>query len=69
MKLHLVQFAQQIVGKLDISLVNFIDQYDGRHIGFESLPQHALADVVGNVPYPFVTQLGIAQTRYGIVFI
>src|SRR3546814_6060060 len=34
---HPVEFLQQIVGKLDIGLVNFVDQQDGQARGGEGL--------------------------------
>jgi hypothetical protein len=36
---HLVQFAQQVVGKFDVGLVNFINQQHRCGIRLEGLPQ------------------------------
>ena len=68
-ELHPVQLAQQVVGKFDIRLVDFIDQEHRALRALERLPHRAFLDVVGDVMYPRVAQLGIAQPRDGIVFI
>ena len=68
-ELHAVDFAQQVVGKFDIGLVDLVDQQHHGLIGHESLPENALDDVVGDVLDAFVAQLRIAQAADGIVFI
>ncbi|MND06306.1 hypothetical protein D3C83_275970 [compost metagenome] len=37
-ELHAIEFAQQVVGKLDVGLVHLVDQQDGGMLRFESLP-------------------------------
>jgi len=68
-KFHAVEFAQQVVGELDIGLVDFIDQQDLRLVGSKCLPQDTLDDVVVDILDPFIAQLRITQTRYGVVFV
>ena len=72
-KLHAVEFTQQIVGEFDVCLVDLIDQQCHRFGGGEGLPQHAFDDVVLNVFHPLaaieVGHLAVAQTTHGVVFI
>ena len=68
-KLHAVDFAQQVVRKLDIGLVNLVDQQRHRRIGGEGLPQHALDDVVVNVLDLFLAQLRVAQPRDRVILV
>ena len=68
-KLHAVDLAQQVVRKLNVSLVNLINQQRHRRIGGEGLPQHALDDVVVNVFDFFLAQLRVAQARDGVILI
>jgi hypothetical protein len=68
-KLHAVEFAQQIVREFDVGLVDFVDQHDRRLVAFEGLPEHALHDVTGRCPRPWVAELRVAQPRDGIVFV
>src|ERR1700733_7417024 len=48
-KLHAIEFKQQIVGKLDIGLVDFVDQQYRPLVMGEGFPQFAALDVVGDV--------------------
>jgi hypothetical protein len=48
-ELHAVELAQQVVGELDVGLVDLVDQQRHRAVGREGLPQHALDDVVADV--------------------
>jgi hypothetical protein len=48
-ELHPVELAQEIVRKLDIRLVDLVDQHDRRHVALERFPQHAVLDVVRDV--------------------
>ena len=68
-KLHAVEFAQEVVRKLDIGLVDFVDQQNYRLVGSERLPQHALDDVVLNALDLLVAELRVTQARHRIVFI
>src|SRR3546814_13679669 len=56
-----VEFLQQVVGKLDIGLVDLVDQQHGQGGAGERLPQLALADIIGNIMEPCVAQLPVAQ--------
>ena len=66
---HLVEFLQQVVGELDIGLVDLVDQQNGTLFGLESLPQLALLDVVAHIVDLVHTQLGITQAAHRIIFI
>ena len=68
-KLHAVDFAQQVVWKLDVRLVDFVNQQGDRLVCREGLPQHALEDVVMDVLDLLVAQLRVAQARHRVVFI
>jgi hypothetical protein len=48
-ELHAVEFTQQVVGKLDVGLVDFVDEQGDLLIGIEGLPQGAFDDVVVDV--------------------
>jgi hypothetical protein len=60
MELHAVEFAQQVVGELDVGLVDLVDQHHGRLLGLEGLPQGALDDVVADVLDLVVAELSRA---------
>src|SRR3546814_6336977 len=60
---------QQIVGELDVGLVDFIDQQHRLRIGFERLPQFALDDVVADVAHLLVPELRVAQARDRVVLV
>ncbi len=48
-ELHAVELAQQVVGKLDVGLVDLVDQQHHLLIGIKRLPQLAALDVVADV--------------------
>ena len=72
-KLHAVEFAQQVVGEFDVRFIDLIDQQRHRFGGSKCLPQHAFDDVVLNVFHPLaaieVGHLAVAQTTHSVVFI
>ena len=68
-ELHAIKFLQQIVGELDIGLVDLIDQQYRPLFGHEGVPQLAALDIVANVPDPFVAELAITQARHGVVLV
>ena len=68
-ELHPVELAQQVVRKLDVGLVDLVDQHDRRRGRFERLPQHAALDVVRDVADVLVAQLRVAQPRHGVVLV
>ncbi len=57
-ELHAVELEQQVVGELDIRLVDLIDQQYRRLVGVERLPQFAPDDIVGDI-----VDLGLAELR------
>ena len=69
MEFHPVEFEQQVVGKLDVGLVDLIDQHHRLHLVGERLPQLALDDVVADVVDPRIAQLRIAQPRHRVVLV
>ena len=68
-ELHAVEFPQQVIGELDVRLVDLVNQqYHGLVVG-ECLPQRSLDDVVRDVLDALVSKLRVAQARHGIIFI
>jgi len=69
MELHPVEFLQQVVGKLDVGLVDLVDQQ--HHLGGcgKGLPQLAAPDVIGHVVHPRIAQLAVAQPADGVILI
>ena len=68
-KAHPVDFLKQIVWKLDIGLVDFVDQQNGQLRAFKCFPKLSLLNVVANVVDAFIAQLAVAQAGNGIIFI
>ena len=69
MELHPVEFLQQVVGELDVGLVDLVDQQHHLAGGGEGLPELAAPDVVGDVVDPRVAKLAVAQPADRVVFI
>ena len=69
MKLHAIELQQQIVGKLDVRLVDLVDQQDRLHVALECLPELSRHDVVRDVVHAFFPELGVAQPRHRIVLV
>ena len=42
---HLIELPQEVIGKLDVSLVDFIDEEHDLFIRLEGLPKHTHLDV------------------------
>jgi hypothetical protein len=55
--------CKQVVGKLDVGLVDLVDQQHRTLFGREGLPQLAPCDVVGDVVDALVAELAVAQAR------
>ncbi|RMN45982.1 hypothetical protein ALQ59_04925 [Pseudomonas syringae pv. apii] len=68
-ELHLVEFLQQVVGELDVGLVDLVDQQNHPLIGLERLPQLAFFKVIAHIVDLVDAQLRVAQTAHGIVFV
>ena len=68
-ELHAVELLQQVVGELDVGLVDLVDQQHGALVAGEGLPQLALADVVADVLDALVAELAVAQAAHGVVFV
>ncbi len=57
-KLHAIEFEQQIVRKLDVSLVDFVNQQHRPLRCNESIPQFAALDVVADIGHAVDRQAG-----------
>jgi cytochrome c553 len=68
-ELHAVEFAQQVVRKLDVGLVDLVDQQRHRLVGGEGLPQRAAHDVVVDVLDALVAELAVAQPAHCVVLV
>ena len=68
-ELHAIEFLQQVVGELDVGLVDLVDQQHGALVGDERVPQLAALDVVADVGDALVAELAIAQARDRVVFV
>ncbi|MNG90691.1 hypothetical protein D3C79_495910 [compost metagenome] len=68
-ELHLVEFLQQVVGELDIGLVDLVDQQDHPLVGLEGFPELALLQVVAHIVDFFGAQLRIAQAADRVVLV
>ncbi len=68
-ELHAVELLQQVVGELDVGLVDLVDQQHGALGVGERLPQLALADVVADVLDALVAELAVAQAAHRVVLV
>ena len=68
-ELHAIEFEQEIVGKFDVGLVDFVDQQHRALLVGEGFPQFAALDVVRDVGNPGVAELAVAQARHRVVFV
>ncbi len=68
-KLHAIQLLEQVVGKLDIRLVDLIDQQHDALAGGERFPELAGLDVVGDVFHTLDAELRIAQAADRVVLV
>src|SRR3546814_6581644 len=69
MELHAVEFLQQVIRKLDVGLVDLVDQQHGQGGGGEGFPQLAAPDVIGDVVNALVAQLAVAKAGDGVIFV
>ena len=68
-ELHAVQFEQKVVGKLDIGLVDFVDEQHQLAVRGEGIPHLAWDDVVAQVLHALIAQLAIPQPGDSVVFV
>src|SRR6185295_2913995 len=68
-KLHAIEFLQQVIGELDVGLVDLIDQQHRPLAHGEGLPQLALADIVADVGDAGVAELAIAQAANRVILV
>ena len=68
-ELHAIEFLQQVVGKLDVGLVDLVDQQHRPLVGNEGVPQFAALDVVADVLDALVAELAVAQARDRVIFV
>jgi len=58
---HFIELLQQIIRKLDIGFVHFVDQQHESFIRGESFPEFSRADVVFHIVDAFITELTVAS--------
>ena len=68
-ELHAIELLQQVVGELDVGLVDLVDQQHRAHVHGERVPQLAALDVVLDVVDARVAELAVAQARDGVVLV
>ena len=68
-ELHLVQFPQQIVGELQIRLVDLVNEKHYLLFAVKGLSQFAQFDVMGNVVHTFLAELPVIETLNGVIHI
>src|SRR5690606_6001619 len=68
-ELHAVEFLEQVVRKLDIRLVDLVDEKHCLPLGSKCLPQFAASYVVSDVVEALVAKLAVAQARNGVIFV
>ena len=68
-ELHPVEFGQQVVGELDVGLVDLVDEQHRALGRGERLPELAAPDVVADVRDPRVAELRVAQARDRVVLV
>ena len=66
-ELHLVQLPQQVVGELQVGLVDLVDEEDHLLVGGEGLSQLAQLDVLLDVVHPFAAELAVVEPLDGVV--
>ena len=66
-ELHLVQLPQQVVGELQVRLVDLVDEQDHLLLRREGLPQLAQLDVLLDVIHPFAAELAVIEPLNGVV--
>ena len=68
-ELHAIELLQQVVGELDVGLVDLVDQQHRAHVHGERFPQLAALDVVLDVVDARIAELAVAQARDGVVLV
>src|SRR5690606_14474013 len=60
---------KQVIRKLDVRLINFINEQNWALICSKGLPQFTRLNVVGNVVYFVATKLAVTQARHGVILV
>jgi hypothetical protein len=68
-ELHAIDLEQEIVRKLDVRLVDLVDEKHRPGIRREGVPELAALDVVADVGHPRVAELRVAQARDRVIFV
>ena len=68
-KLHLVQLPQQVIRKFQVCLVNLVDQKHHLFLTVKSLAQFSQLNIAGDIIDPFLPELSVVKTLYGIIHI
>ncbi len=66
-KVHFVEFIEQIVGKLDIRLIHFVDQQHHLLVRGKTLAQCAQANIASDIRHIAIAKTRIVKTLYGVV--
>ena len=66
-ELHLVQLPQQVVGELQVGLVDLVDEEDDLLVGGEGPPQLAQRNQFLDVIHPFAAELAVVEPLDGVI--
>ena len=66
-KMHLVELIEQVVGKLDIGFINFVDEHHHLCVRRKRLPETAEPDIAFNVRHITIAKAGIVKALHRIV--
>ncbi len=69
MKLHAIEFQQQIIRKFDIGFVDLINEQNRAHIILECFPKLSFHNVIANIIDPLIPQLTVTQASHRIILI
>jgi hypothetical protein len=69
MEFHPVELLQEVVGKLDVGLVDLVNQQHRKLGRSEGVPQLAALDIVADVMDPLVAELTVPEAGDRVIFI
>src|SRR5262249_21246380 len=66
-KMHLIEFIEQVVGKLDIGFIDFVDEHYHLFVCRKRLPETAEPDITFNVRHIAIAKARIVEALHRIV--
>ena len=68
-ELHAVQLPQQVVGELQVGLVDLVNEQDDLLVGGKGLAQLAQLDILGDVVHALAAKLAVIEALHHVVHI